>query len=147
LDEPTIGLDVIMQKTMRDFIKNYNQKFNSTIILTSHYMDDVKELAKRVIIIDGGQILFDGKLQDIIDQYARNKILTVVFSKDVSARQLAEFSEVKEYAYPSAKLIVPREKAAQKASQLLAKFPVADLTIEEPPIEAIIRDAFTGKMK
>lgn len=147
LDEPTIGLDVVMQKTMRDFIKNYNQKFNSTIILTSHYMDDVKELASRVIIIDDGKILFDGRLQDVIDKYARNKILTVVFSKDVSAKRLADFGQVKEYSFPSAKLTVDRLDAPKKAAELLSKFPVADLTIEEPPIEAIIREVFTGKMK
>ncbi len=147
LDEPTIGLDVVMQKTMRDFIKNYNQKFNSTIILTSHYMDDVKELASRVIIIDDGKILFDGRLQDVIDKYARNKILTVVFSKDVSAKSLADFGQVKEYSFPSAKLTVDRLDAPKKAAELLSKFPVADLTIEEPPIEAIIREVFTGKMK
>ncbi len=147
LDEPTIGLDVVMQKVMRDFIKDYNREFNSTILLTSHYMDDVKELCERVIIIDKGKILFDGKLQNVIDKFARNKILTVVFSRSINIRKLAEFGDVKEYEFPKARINVPREKAAKKAAKLLNEFPIADLTIEEPPIEAIIREVFTGKLK
>jgi ABC-2 type transport system ATP-binding protein len=145
LDEPTIGLDVVMQKTMRDFIKEYNREFRSTILLTSHYMDDVKELCKRVIIIDHGKIQFDGKLSAIIDKYARNKILTLVFSKDIDQRKLAEFGDVREYEFPKARITVPRKEAAKKASQLLNEFPVSDLEIEEPPIEAIIREVFSGK--
>jgi len=132
---------------MRDFIKAYNKEFNSTIILTSHYMDDVKELCERVIIIDHGTILFDGKLQSVIDKYARNKIIEVVFGEDINQRKLAEFGDVKEYEFPRARITVPRKEAAHKASQLLKDFPVADLNILEPPIEAIIREVFTGKMK
>lgn len=147
LDEPTIGLDVVMQKVMRDFIKEYNREFNSTILLTSHYMGDVKELCKRVIIIDRGKILFDGKLQDVIERFARNKLITVVFSKDIDQRRLAEFGDVREYQFPRAQVNVKREEAAAKASQLLREFPVADLVIEEAPIEAIIREVFTGKLK
>lgn len=147
LDEPTIGLDVVMQKTMRDFLKEYNREFKSTIILTSHYMGDVKELCERVIVIDSGKILFDGKLQNVIDRFARNKILTIVFSKDIDQRKLAEFGDVREYEFPKARVNVPRHKAAEKAAKLLEEFPVADLTIEEPPIEAIIRELFTGKLK
>jgi ABC-2 type transport system ATP-binding protein len=147
LDEPTIGLDVVMQKTMRDFIKEYNRQFKSTILLTSHYMGDVKELCKRIIIIDKGKIIFDGNLQDVIDRFARNKILTIVFSRDIDQRKLAEFGDVRYYTYPKARVNVKRDEAAKKASKLLQEFPVADLVIEEPPIEAIIREVFTGKMK
>ena len=147
LDEPTIGLDVVMQKTMRDFIKEYNHQFKSTILLTSHYMDDVKELCKRVIIIDSGKIQFDGKLSDVIDKYARNKILTLVFSKDIDQKKLAEFGDVREYEFSKARINVPRKEAAKIASQLLNQFPVADIEIEEPPIEAIIREVFSGKAK
>ena len=144
LDEPTIGLDVVMQKAMRDFIKEYNRKFKSTIILTSHYMDDVKELCERVIIIDHGKLLFDGKLSSVIDRFARNKIISVVFSGEVNQRKLAEFGDVREYDFPKVRINVPRDQAAKKASQLLNEFPVADIIIEEPPIEAIIREVFTG---
>lgn len=146
LDEPTIGLDVIMQKALRDFIKAYNQEFEATIILTSHYMDDVKELCKRAIIIDQGQLIFDGQLQKIIDKYARNKILSLVFSQKVKEKELKKFGQIKELdqdgtAY-SATLLVPRKKATAVASDLLKKLPVEDVNIEEPPIEAIIREVF-----
>ena len=145
LDEPTIGLDVVMQKKMRDFIKDYNQRFKSTIILTSHYMGDVKELCERVVIIDKGKIVFDGKLLDIIEKYADHKILSVVFQRGVQKDKLAEIGEVTEYAYPKATIRVPRQESSRRAAQLLQNFPVADLNIEEPPIENIIREVFTGE--
>lgn len=145
LDEPTIGLDVVMQKKMRDFIKDYNQRFKSTIILTSHYMGDVKELCERVIIIDKGKLVFDGQLADIIQKYADHKILSVVFQRGVKKDKLAAIGEVTEYAYPKAVIRVPRQESSQRAAQLLQNFPVADLNIEEPPIENIIREVFTGK--
>lgn len=151
LDEPTIGLDVIMQKTLRDFIKEYNKEFGATIILTSHYMDDVKELCKRAIIIDHGKKIFDGQLQDIIDKYARNKILSLVFSKPVTEKDLTPFGEIREFSEDgsqyTATLLVPRKKATDVASKLLSKHPVVDMTIEEPPIEAIIREVFSKKNK
>lgn len=149
LDEPTIGLDVVMQKVLRDFIRSYNQEFGATIILTSHYMDDVKELCERAIIIDHGHKIFDGKLQDIIDKYARNKILSLVFSKPVTAAQLKKYGEVKEFeedgSAHTATLLVDRKKAAKAAAKLLDTLPVQDVTIEEPPIEAIIREVFEAK--
>ena len=147
LDEPTIGLDVVMQKTMRDFIKQYNKQFNSTIILTSHYMDDVKELCKRVIIIDQGKVYFDGKLQDVIDKYARNKILTVVFSKPVTKEELKEIGTVKEIDQTRAKILVPRKESASRSIKLFKKFYIEDINIEEPPIEAVIREAFSDQKK
>lgn len=142
LDEPTIGLDVVMQKVMRDFIKNYNTEFGATIILTSHYMDDVKELCKRIIIIDHGKKLFDGEMQSIIDTYARNKILSVVFAKEVSKEKLREIGTIKSFEFPLATILVPRKDASTRAAKLLKEFPVADLNIEEPSVEAIIRDVF-----
>lgn len=145
LDEPTIGLDVVMQKALRDFIKEYNREFNATIILTSHYMDDVKELCKRAIIIDHGKKIFDGQLQQIIDKYARNKILSLTFSQNISQKDLAKFGDVSDFAMPKATLTIPRSKAASVAAKVLEKFPVADLNIEEPPIEAIIREVFQNK--
>ncbi|KKU64990.1 MAG: ABC transporter related protein [Candidatus Amesbacteria bacterium GW2011_GWA1_47_16] len=145
LDEPTIGLDVVMQKKMRDFIKEYNQRFNSTIILTSHYMDDVKELCERVIIIDKGRLLFDGALAEIIKKFANHKLLTAVFSEEVNREDLEKIGQVKEFDYPRAVISVKRTVASQAAAQLLQNFPVADLNIEEPQIEDIIREVFTGK--
>lgn len=145
LDEPTIGLDVVMQKALRDFIKEYNREFNATIILTSHYMEDVKELCERAIIIDKGHKIFDGKLDDIISKYARNKILSLVLSTDVSKKELAKYGEVKEFEMPRATILVPRAKATEMAGKILTQLPVADVNIEEPPIEAIIREVFQDR--
>ncbi len=151
LDEPTIGLDVVMQKTLRDFIKTYNQKFNATIILTSHYMGDVKELCKRVIIIDHGHKVFDGLLQEIIDKYARNKILSLTFTSAVTRQDLIKFGTIKELVEDgsshTATILVNRTKATRVASTILKNLPVQDLNIEEPPIEAIIREVFESQQK
>lgn len=147
LDEPTIGLDVVMQKTMRDFIEVYNRKFRATIMLTSHYMDDVKELCKRVIIIDKGRLLYDGDLSQIVRRFAPQKILSVIFSSHVDVRDVGKIGEIKEFSFPNAQILVDREKTSAKAALLLKKFDVEDLTIEEIPIEEIIRKVFTDKMK
>jgi ABC-2 type transport system ATP-binding protein len=144
LDEPTIGLDVVMQKKMRDFIKHYNQKYKSTIILTSHYMDDVKELCDRVIVIDKGQLLFDGKLDEIIKKFADHKLITVVFSKEVTRKKLESIGVVKELDFPKAIISVNRSQVSTAAAKLLQTFPVADLNIEEPPIEDVIREVFNN---
>lgn len=147
LDEPTIGLDVVMQKVLRDFIKAYNQEFGATIILTSHYMGDVKELCKRAIIIDHGHKIFDGDLQEIIDRYAKNKILSLVLSKETTLEKLQKFGDVKEYEFPKATVLVPRENAAKTAAAILSELSVADVNIEEPSIEAIIREVFQSGKK
>ena len=128
LDEPTIGLDVVMQKAMREFIKDYNSRFHGSIILTSHYMDDVKELCKRVIVIDKGVILFDGLLADIVKKYAKNKVIEV---------QLEDGTTYTED--------VPRGRVAEATAALLKKMPVVDLTVKEPEIEDVIRDMFEKK--
>ncbi len=134
-----------MQKKIRDFIREYNHQFNATIILTSHYMDDVKELCQRVIIIDKGKVLFDGDLDEIIKKFANHKVLTVVFSQEVDREKLAEIGKIKDFNPPRAVISVKRSVSSLAAAELLQKFPVADLNIEEPQIEDIIREVFSGK--
>lgn len=143
LDEPTIGLDVVAQKTMRDFIKEYNQKYNATIILTSHYMEDVKQLCKRVVIIDKGVVLYDGLLEKVVEKLAPYKVIKVVFEEKVVEEKLKEIGDLEEFDGLQALINVKRKGASEKAGRLLNKFPVADLTIEEPPIEDIIRQVFS----
>lgn len=148
LDEPTIGLDVVAQKKMRDFIKAYNLKYKATIILTSHYMDDVKELCKRVIIIDKGKVLFDGLLDDIVRKFADHKVLSMVLDKELSRKQIEHLTTlggVKTYEFPQLILQVPRENSNKVAAKLLQSYPVADLNIEESQLEDIVREIFTGK--
>ena len=145
LDEPTIGLDVVMQKRIRDFIKSYNQKYHSTIILTSHYMSDVRELAKRVIVVDKGEIIFDGQLAEIVEKYTNHRLISVVFSKKIDKRELKKIGRIKKFNYPRAVVMVKRQLASLAAAELLKSFPVKDLKIEEPAIEDVIRALFTGK--
>jgi ABC-2 type transport system ATP-binding protein len=147
LDEPTIGLDVVMKKKMRDFIKVYNKRYKATILLTSHYMGDVKELCERVMVIDEGKIGFDGKLSDLVRKYASEKVLRVVFSEEVDARKLADMGKVTSFSFPEAVIEVPRKKVSKVAAEVLENFEVADLNVEEVAIEDIIREVFNRNAK
>ncbi len=145
LDEPTIGLDVVMQKKMRDFIRSYNELHGSTILLTSHYMEDVRQLAKRVVIIDHGKIIYDGKLDNLVKKFAKYKVLSIILDTYVPPDKLKEIGELVDYNFPKAIIRVPRSVSNVAAAQVLQKFPVDDLNIEEPDIEDIIRDVFLKK--
>ncbi len=143
LDEPTIGLDVVMQKKIREFISEYNRKFNSTVILTSHYMSDVKQLCKRVIIIDHGHIVYDGQLQKLVEKYADFKIIKADFGKNIIDKEkLSGLATITYFDSQKVTLSVAREKIKEVATNLLNKFPIEDLTIEEPEIEEVIRIVF-----
>lgn len=144
LDEPTIGLDVVAQKKMRDFIKEYNLKHNATILLTSHYMEDVKELCKRIIVIDKGKIIYDGSLEKIVSKYAKYKIIKIDFDKNPNIQKLQEIGEVKELNDFHAKIYVPREESIKRAIHLLEHFEITDFVVEELPIEEIIRQIFSN---
>lgn len=145
LDEPTIGLDVVAQKKMREFIKEYNRKYHATILLSSHYMEDVRLLCERIIMIDHGRIAFDGSLSEIVERIADHKILSVIFQDQILKDQLGGLGEVVEFDLPRVVIKVPRREVSLRAAQLLSQFNVDDLNIEEPPIEDIIHELFTGK--
>ena len=127
---------------MHDFIKDYNQKFNATIILTSHYMDDVEKLCERVIIIDNGKIIYDGKLSKIVSKFAKNKIISLDFAKEIDKENLKEYGTIINFDLSNAKIEVERNRVADVTGQLLKQLPINDLSIEEPPIEEIIRLIF-----
>ncbi len=143
-DEPTIGLDLVGQQKMRDFIYDYNKKYNATILLTSHNMDDVTNLARRVIVIDSGEILFDGALEELINKFANQKIIKATLLNDTNIKELEKVGTIKNLSFPQVTISVPREAVAVAASELLQSFPVEDLTIEEIPIEDVIRKVFKG---
>ncbi|MEJ2441820.1 MAG: ABC transporter, partial [Patescibacteria group bacterium] len=147
LDEPTIGLDVVAQAKMRDFIHDYNRRHEATIILTSHNMDDVIDLAKRVIVIDKGKILFDGEIRKLISQYAKEKIIKVYLSKESDVKDLEKVGKIEDIEFPLAVLRVPRATAAAAAAEILHRLPVVDLNIEEEALEEIIRKIFSGEIK
>lgn len=144
LDEPTIGLDVVGQKKVREFIENYNRKHNSTILMTSHNMDDVSNLAKRVVVIDHGKIIFDGALTELVSRFAQEKIIKIYLSKEVNYKKLENIGNVRKINLPEIVITVPRSTAAVAASEILQSFPVEDLTIEEIPLDDIIRKIFSG---
>ncbi|MEK7071100.1 MAG: ABC transporter ATP-binding protein [Patescibacteria group bacterium] len=145
LDEPTIGLDVVMQQNLREFIRSYNTKHNSTILLTSHYMEDVKELCKRIIVIDHGRVLYDGKLENVIKKYTTHKLLSIKLHKPIEQKDVSDYGVIKHFDPQQIKLSVKQEKVTEIAATLLKKFPVEDLTIEETDIEDIVRSLFTKK--
>lgn len=147
LDEPTIGLDLIAQQKMRDFIYEYNRRHEATILLTSHNMDDLMTLARRVIVIDEGQILFDGALEELVSRFAKEKIIKVSLSREDDVKKIETIGKIKKISFPEVILSVPRAAVAVAAAELLQNFPVNDLTIEEIPIEDVIRKVFRGEMR
>ncbi len=147
LDEPTIGLDVVMQKKIREFFKEYNKMHRTTVILTSHYMDDVKELCDRIIIIDKGKIAYDGQLNQIIKKYASNKYITLVFLKEVEKKDVERFGDIVDFDPHKATISVPRSETPHVASETLKKLPVDDVDIAEPELDEIIRKLFSFKKK
>lgn len=144
LDEPTIGLDVVAQKNIRDFLKRYNEKNKTTIILTSHYMEDISQLCKRVIIINFGKVIYDGKLQDLIKKYAMHKMLTVTFNGiGVEKEQVECFGEVVEFDNFKVVFKIPRDKVKSVASEILnSSLPVDDILIDEADLNDVIRKIF-----
>jgi ABC-2 type transport system ATP-binding protein len=142
LDEPTIGLDVVSQKKVRDFIRFYNTQNKATILLTSHYMSDIEELCSRVIIIDHGKILYDGGLQGILERFADSKLITLMLENPVDSRDIESFGEIILNEGEKLILKIKRESVSRVSADLLNKLTVKDLTIEEPPIEDVIRDIF-----
>jgi ABC-2 type transport system ATP-binding protein len=135
LDEPTIGLDILSQKKIREFLKYYNQEKKATVVLTSHYMQDVEDLCRRAIIINQGRIVYDGDLSGVNEVFARSKIIKLQLSSPVSEGRLATFGLVKEYSDFAATLQVDRQELRECSKVILDQLPVVDFTIEDIPVE------------
>ncbi len=144
LDEPTIGLDVVSQKTVRDFLRSHNATRRTTILLTSHYMADISELCQRVIIIDRGTIFFDGRLSEVLNRFADSKLVTIECEPGSGPplEKLAALGEVVERSAASVKLKVKRDRVAPVCKTLLDELAVRDIDIQEEPIEDVIRQIF-----
>ena len=145
LDEPTIGLDVTMQKRIRTFIAEYNHRYGATVLLTSHYMADVQALCKRVIVIHHGRILFDGGLSELSGQFAAYK--TIGVSLQDGAIDLSRYGEVVQRDGDRVMLRVPKVDTSRVTAQLLSAHAVADLTVEDPPIEDVIERVFAQEVE
>ncbi len=140
LDEPTIGLDVTMQRRLRNFVAEYNRRTGATVLLTSHYMADVVALCRRVIVIHHGQILYDGDLSGLAGRFAAYKTIGVTLED--SSVDLQAYGEVVAKDSGKVTLRVPKAQTSRVTARLLTDLPVADLTIEDPPIEDVIERVF-----
>jgi len=147
LDEPTIGLDVVSQKAVRDFLRSHNAARKTTIVLTSHYMADIQELCRRVIIIDRGTIFFDGQLEEVLDRFADFKIVTLQCQAGTSVptEDFHRYGDVVERTPASVKLKVKRDRVISVCKALLDEIPVSDIDIQEVPVEEVIRQIFARR--
>jgi len=141
LDEPTIGLDVVSQKRVREFLRLYNSEHKIVTMLTSHYMQDIEELCDRVIVIDHGKIFFDGPLDTIIDRFSSAKVISLTFEEG-AACDFARFGEVVELKPMSVQIKVPRAQVTEVARNLLDSCKVTDINVQELPVEEVIRQLF-----
>lgn len=143
LDEPTIGLDIFAQTTIINFIKNYQQQKKATIILTSHYMPDVERLAKRVIMIDQGNIIYNGQLKDLIAKYSQQKKINITLSDPLPAKFIFPDTIKGDYNYPQLKLTTKKEDISSVLSYIFKQVEFSDVTIENEPIEEVIKKIFS----
>ncbi|MFN8493423.1 MAG: ATP-binding cassette domain-containing protein [Caldilineaceae bacterium] len=145
LDEPTIGLDVTMQRRIRDFVREYNRRYGATVLLTSHYMADVEALCKRVVVIHHGKLLFNGDLTGLVERFSPYKTISLQLWN--GAVDLSGYGEIVEQGDSLVKLRVPKADTATVTGRLLADLPIADLTVEDPPIDEVIELVFAQKVE
>jgi ABC-2 type transport system ATP-binding protein len=142
LDEPTLGLDVNAQVSVREFLREYNQRYQATILLTSHYMADITALCKRVLVIREGQLIYDGGLDSLLERFSPSREVTVELGEGRSSQQLQTYGELVSVEGCVARFIVPQEKLTQTLSRILADLAIVDLKVSEPPIEEVIGQVF-----
>lgn len=135
LDEPTIGLDIISQRKIREFMGNYNKESKTTVILTSHYMHDIENLCKRVIVINQGKIVYDGELKNVNELFSQTKILKLELYEPTERDVLESYGKLKEYNGYSAVIAIEKNKIKQYSQEILTNLPVVDLNIEDIPVE------------
>jgi len=144
LDEPTIGLDVVSQVRIREFLKLYQERHRATILLTSHYMQDVKELCERIVVIDHGAKVFDGPFAELVSRYSDEKLIRLTFERPVAPNELAPFGAATMPDETHAVIRVPRDESARRAGEMLTRLPVADVTIDEVEADEVIRQMFAA---
>ncbi|PSB58896.1 ABC transporter ATP-binding protein [Chamaesiphon polymorphus] len=142
LDEPTLGLDVNAQVAVRQFLREYNQRYNATILLTSHYMADITALCDRVLVINQGQLIYDGNLNGLVDRFSPCREVNVEFKHIYPQDKLAMYADVRSVEGASAKFLVPQEMLTKTVSQILGELEVVDLSITDPPIDDVIGQLF-----
>ena len=143
LDEPTIGLDVVSQRKVQDFLKFYQAEQKLTVILTSHYMKDVQALCRRAIIINEGEIKHDGPLAQIVDKFSTYKVIELLFAGETRPPDLERFGEVFDDNFPRAKIKVSRNQVPEILSALLSRYALEDVGVHDRPLEEAIAEMFT----
>lgn len=142
LDEPTLGLDVNAQVGVRDFLKEYNQLYQATILLTSHYMADITALCERVLLIHQGQLMYDGKLNGLLETFAPYREIYIELAQSLPIEKLISYGDVQMLEGRSVRFIVQQEAMTRTVSEILANLEVVDLTVQEPPVEEVIGRVF-----
>lgn len=141
LDEPTIGLDVVAQTQLRQFLSRYNRDREVTVVLTSHYMKDVESLCERAVIINHGKLIYDGNLAGILAEFSHYKILKLQFSESVP-EGIGRYGDVLETRGPVARLRVDRQAVAASLADILDRHVIEDVTVDEVPLEEVIAEVF-----
>ena len=144
LDEPTIGLDVVAQHNIQNFLRYYQKLKKITILLTSHYMKDVVALCKRVVIVTDGVIVHDGSLEDIIDRFSTHKVITLQFADNGLPIDISHFGEIIEEQAPRIKIRVAKQTVTDSLAAILQQHPVEDVSVEDPPLEQVIAEMFAA---
>lgn len=142
LDEPTLGLDVNAQVSVREFLREYNQRYQATVLLTSHYMADITALCQRVILIYAGELIYDGNLDELLERFSPYREVQVEFARALPESHLTAYGEVESIEGQSARLLVRREALTSTVAKILAELEVVDLTVTDPPIEEAIGRVF-----
>ncbi|HEY9909128.1 MAG TPA: ATP-binding cassette domain-containing protein [Thermosynechococcaceae cyanobacterium] len=138
LDEPTLGLDVNAQASVREFLREYNQRYNATVLLTSHYMADITALCERVLVIHQGALIYDGSLEGLVDRFSPCREVHIELTHPYPKEKLERYGEMEAVTPRSMRFLVPQEQLTQTVARILAELEVTDLSVTEPPIEEII---------
>ena len=144
LDEPTIGLDIFSQEAIREFIKEYQREYRATVILTSHYLEDVRRLAKRLLVIDKGHLVYDGTLKDMIAHYSGEKQIKITLERPVPVDKLQLVGPVQSALFPQVVYSVQRTAIPEVIKKIADLLPFTDLTVEDPNIEEVIKSFFAN---
>ncbi|MDB4614330.1 ABC transporter ATP-binding protein [bacterium] len=144
LDEPTIGLDVVSQRRVQEFLRHYQKQKQITVLLTSHYMKDVEALCDRAIIINQGNLIHDGPLAEVVDRFSHNKVIDLQFADSVIPESLSEFGNVVSSKSPRASVEVPRDRIPEILGTLLQRYEIDDVSVHERPLEEVIAELFTN---
>lgn len=142
LDEPTLGLDVNAQVNVRDFLREYNQRYQATVLLTSHYMADITALCERVLLIHQGELMYDGSLDGLLERFAPYRVVNVELTQLTDTSLLESFGEIQVQDGRMVGFMIPQEKLTSTVSRILTELEVVDLTVTEPPVEEVIGKVF-----